>query len=144
MAKYSQGKFVPKNPKKLAGNPSPTYRSGWEAKFMSFLDTNPSVIEWASELIRIPYVNPLTGKSTTYVPDFLVVYKDKNGKICREVVEVKPIKETMMENAKSMRDKAYLIVNSAKWKAAMIFCHKNGFVFRVITEKDLFGSGAKK
>jgi hypothetical protein len=57
-------------------------------------------------------------------------------------VEIKPLKETMMENAKSMRDKAYLVLNSAKWKAAMIFCEKNGFTFRVITEKDLFGGGS--
>jgi len=142
--KYSQGTFVPKNPNKLIGNASPTWRSSWELAMMTFLDNHPSVIQWASESIKIPYVNPLSGKRSQYVPDFLVLYKDKNGKQHAELVEVKPKKEALAENAKSKRDKAFLIVNTAKWAAAMTWCKKNGVTFRLITEDSLFYQKGKK
>jgi len=111
---------------------------------MTFLDNHPSVIQWASESIKIPYVNPLTGKRSQYVPDFLVLYKDKNGKQHAELVEVKPKKEAMLENAKSKRDKAFLMINQAKWQAALLFCKKQNLVFRLITEDELFAQKGKK
>lgn len=144
MSKYSQGEFFPKNPQKLVGNAKPVYRSSWELAMMTFLDSHPSVIQWASESIKIPYRNPLTGKNSQYVPDFLVLYKDKNGKQHAELVEVKPKKEALAENAKSKRDKAFLMINTAKWSAAMTFCKKNGLVFRLITEDQLFYQKGKK
>ena len=144
MAKYSQGTFVPKNPAKLVGNQRPNFRSSWELTFMTFLDTHPSVIQWASESIRIPYINPLTGKSTVYVPDFLVIYRDRAGAIKREMIEVKPKKETTMEAAKTRRDKAFVILNSAKWMAAMAFCKKNGITFRVVNEDSIYQQRGKK
>jgi len=144
MPKYSQEYFVPKNPHKLIGNAKPFYRSGWELAFMTFLDNHPSVIQWASESIKIPYTNPLTGKRSQYVPDFLVLYQDKNGRQKAELVEVKPKKEAMIENAKSKRDKAALILNTAKWAAAMEFCKKNGLEFRIINEDHLFQQSGKK
>ena len=144
MSKYSQGNFIPKNPAKLVGNATPVYRSSWELAMMTFLDSHPSVIQWASESIKIPYVNPLTGKRSQYVPDFLVLYKDKNGKQHAELVEVKPKKEAMLENAKSKRDKAFLMVNQAKWQAALLWCKKSGVVFRLITEDELFVQKGKK
>lgn len=111
---------------------------------MTFLDNHPSVIQWASESIRIPYKNPLTGRNSQYVPDFLVLYKDKNGKQRAELVEVKPKKEALAENAKSKRDKAFLMVNQAKWAAALAWCKKNGVTFRLITEEDLFMQKGKR
>lgn len=144
MTKYSQEFFVPKNPQKLIGNAKPFYRSSWELAMMTFLDTHPSVIQWASESIKIPYTNPLTGKRSQYVPDFLVFYQDKNGKRKAEIVEVKPKKEAMLEHAKSKRDKAFLLVNSAKWAACMTFCKKNGLEFRIINEDQLFKQKGKK
>lgn len=147
MVKYHQGMFVPKNPKKLLGNSFPRFRSSWELKVMHLLDQHPNVLQWASESIRIFYVNPFTNKNTVYIPDFLIYYQDKNGKRRAELVEIKPAKEAMLEHAKSRRDKMYLILNSAKWKAAMIFCHKHNLTFRILTEKDLFintGSQIKK
>ena len=87
MTKYSQQYFVPKNPQKIVGNARPFSRSSWELRIMSFLDSHPNVIQWGSECIRIPYVNPLTGKGTVYVPDFLIRYRDKNGNELTELVE---------------------------------------------------------
>ena len=95
MTKYSQDEFIPKNPQKLVGNARPFYRSSWELTVMSLLDQHPNVINWASESITIPYVNPLTGKSSVYIPDFFILYKDKGGKQRAELVEVKPAKEAI-------------------------------------------------
>lgn len=136
--KYSQAVFVPKNPQKLIGNARPYYRSSWELTVMTLLDQHPNVINWASESVTIPYVNPLTGRKSTYIPDFLIVYRDKSGNQRAELVEVKPKKEAMLENARSKRDKAALLVNTAKWAAAMTFCKKNGLTFRILTEDQIY------
>jgi hypothetical protein len=144
MSKYSQGRFVPKNPAKLIGKADVVFRSSWELTVMNFLDTHPSVIQWASESIRIPYTNPLTGKPSQYVPDFMVLYQDKNGNRRAEVVEVKPSKEAIAENAKSKRDKISLILNTAKWAAAMTFCKKHGMIFRILTENDIYITKPKR
>ena len=71
MAYFKQGQFEPKNPRKYVGQRVPIYRSSWEAAFMQFCDTNPNIIAWSSEPVKIPYRNPFTGKYTGYVPDFL-------------------------------------------------------------------------
>ena len=143
-SKYSTGTFIPKNPKKIVGNQKIIFRSSWEMVMMQFLDNHPSVINWASECFKIPYRNPLTGKNTVYIPDFFVVYQDKNGNKRGDLIEVKPKKETMMEAAKSKRDKAFVILNTEKWKAAMAFCAKNGLNFRVINEDQIFKQNGKK
>ena len=80
MAKYANGKFTVKNPEKYMGKKSPTYRSSWEFAFMNFCDNNPAVLNWTSESVKIPYFNPVSGKNTIYVPDFLIVYVDANQK----------------------------------------------------------------
>jgi TnsA endonuclease N terminal len=144
MSKFSQGKFVPKNPSKLVGKHDITFRSSWELTVMNFLDSHPSVIQWASESVSIPYTNPLTGSKHNYIPDFLVLYKDKNGKQRAELVEVKPSKEALLENAKSKRDKAVLLINTAKWAAAAAWCKKNGVTFRVLTESDIYITKPKR
>lgn len=144
MSKFSQGEFFPKNPQKIVGNAKIFYRSSWELVMMNFLDTHPSVIQWASESIKIPYTNPLTGKRSQYVPDFLVLYKDRNGKQHAELIEVKPKKEALAENARSKRDRIFLAINQVKWAAALTFCKKNGLVFRLVTEDEIFFQKGKK
>jgi hypothetical protein len=138
MSKYAQGKFQIKNVEKYIGKKTPTYRSSWEFSFCTFCDNNPAVIQWASEPFMIPYRNPLTGKNTIYVPDFLMIYIDKAQKKHAEVIEVKPLKETSFESAKSTRDKAAVALNMAKWAAARAFCAANGMVFRIVTEHDIY------
>jgi hypothetical protein len=141
MSKYAQGKFQIKNPSKYVGNKTPTYRSGWEFVFMQFCDNNPSVIQWASEAVHIPYRNPFTNKNTIYVPDFLIVYEDKSGQKHAEVIEVKPSKEVSMEGAKSLRDQAFVALNAAKWEAARAWCRNQGLTFRIVTEDMIFHQG---
>ena len=139
------GKFIPKNPQRYAGNPNNIlFRSTWELRVMQFFDTSPSVIKWASEEVKIPYVSPLDKLVHNYYPDFIVIYTDKDGKIQKDVVEVKPLSESIAERAKSDQDKARLLVNDAKWKFAAQWAHARGMNFRVITEKSIFFQGPEK
>jgi hypothetical protein len=145
MANYAQGKYKPKNPHKYVGKHEPRYRSGWELTFMIFCDNNENVISWASEAIQIPYRNPLTGKQTVYVPDFFVMYEDKQGNKKAEIVEIKPKKQSLIESrVTNARDRAAVAINHAKWGAAMAYCKRAGLTFRVITEDDLFRQGKRK
>ena len=144
MTKYSQGKFQVRNPDKYIGKKQPTYRSSWEFAFMNFCDNNPAVLQWASEAIHINYRNPFTNKNTIYVPDFLIIYEDKNGKRHAEVIEVKPKKETTMETARSVKDKAMVALNAYKWEAARKWCAAQGLVFRVVNEDQIFHQGKKR
>jgi hypothetical protein len=142
MGNWAQGLYTPKNPSKYIGNHTPKYRSGWELTFMTFCDSHKSVLYWASEALRIPYKNPLTGKQTIYLPDFFVVYENKFGKKVAEVVEIKPKKQSLIESkVASVKDRAIVAVNHAKWAAAMAYCKGQGYTFRVITEDDLFRNG---
>lgn len=143
MSKFAQGKFQLVNPQKYVGNKTPTYRSSWEYVFMQFCDNNPSILQWASEAVHINYRNPLTGKNTIYVPDFLITYQDAGGAQRAEVVEVKPKKETTLEGAKNVRDQAAAILNMAKWEAARQWCKAHGLTFRVVTEDMIFHQGKK-
>lgn len=138
MSKYASGKYTIKNPEKYIGKRSPTYRSSWEFTFCSFCDNNPAVVNWASEAIQIPYRNPVSGKQTIYVPDFLIVYVDAKQQKHTELIEIKPSKEATMESAKSYRDKLMVAINMAKWAAADSWARANNMRFRVVTEFDIF------
>ena len=144
MSKFAQGIYTLLNPQKYAGNSKPRYRSGWEHAFMRFCDINEHIITWASESIRIPYRHPLTGRATNYVPDFLIQYRNKRNQTVTELVEIKPKKQSVLESKASQRDRAIVAVNYAKWAAAQAFCKRQGIVFRVITEDDIFRQGGKR
>jgi len=145
MANWAQGIYTVKNTEKYIGNSKPKYRSGWEFTFMQFCDNNKSVLKWASEPMRIPYRNPMTGKNTNYIPDFLVVYQNKHGQQIAEMIEIKPKKQSIIESkVANARDRAVVAINHAKWAAAMAYCKASGLTFRVITEDDLFYNGKRK
>ena len=139
MAHFAQGKYNLKQPQKYVGRKTPTYRSSWEFAFMRFCDEHPNVAQWASEAVRIPYRNPLTGKHTIYVPDFFVAYVDRNGKKRVEIIEVKPANQTIKEKVgRSRHNQAHWILNQAKWEAATAWCKQQGVYFRVVNETDIF------
>ena len=143
--KFAHGKFSMKKPAKYVGLKSPTYRSGWEHSFMRLCDEHPNVYQWASESIKIPYRHPLTGKYTVYVPDFFVVYVDKDGSKHAEMIEVKPMNQASMEHAgKSQGRQRQVIINQAKWGAAMAYARQNRITFRVLSEEQLFHQGKRK
>lgn len=142
--KYASDIYTPTYPEKYVGPSEPRYRSSWELTFMRWLDNHPNVVSWASEPIKIPYMNPVTRKASIYIPDFLMVYVDKQGTRHQEVVEVKPAKETLLSEAKTRGDKLRHAMNMAKWQAAGAYCKKHGLKFRVINENHLFGNKKKK
>lgn len=141
---FAQGVFTPLNPKKYVGKGTPRYRSGWEWSFFQFCDNNDHVLEWASEAIAIKYRHPFTGKITNYIPDIFLRYRTKNNKVCTEIIEIKPRKQSMIEGKMSERDRAVVAINYAKWAAAQAWCKRAGIVFRVLNEDQLFHSGRKK
>lgn len=144
MGKWAQGIYEVKNPQKYIGKTKPRYRSGWELTFMMFADNNDKILQWASESIHIPYRNPLSGKQTIYVPDFFIVYQNKYGNKIAELIEIKPKKQTLIEEkVTNARDRAAVVVNHAKWAAANLWCKRNGISFRVITENDIFINGRR-
>ena len=143
--RFAQGKFTLKNPEKYLGTKDPLYRSSWEFAFMKFCDESPSIAKWASEAVRIPYRNPLTGRYTIYVPDFFINYVDKGGQPHAEIVEIKPQNQSLREKVgKNLNNQASYILNQAKWEAATVWCRQKGLKFRVIYETDIFHQGSKR
>ena len=144
MPKFHQGIYEVKNANKYMGKGKPMYRSGWERTFCMFCDNNENVINWASEPVRIPYRNPLTGKMTMYVPDFIVVYRGPNNTTKAELIEIKPRNQSVL--AENMKDsqRTTIAINYSKWQAASIWAKQNGLSFRVLTELDIFHQGRKK
>lgn len=143
MSKTFKGNFYPKNSSKYVGQNSIKYRSSWEHAFMVHLDSHPNVIAWASESIKIPYFNPFLKKNTVYVPDFYILYLDKNGKQIATLIEIKPEHETFMEKAKTKRDQYAVALNTMKWGAAKLWCSQRGLHFQVLTESQLFQGKSK-
>jgi hypothetical protein len=143
MSKFAQGAYVIKNKAKYVGKGTPRYRSGWELAFMRFLDNNDNILQWASESISIPYRNPITGKQSIYVPDFLITYRNRNNQMVAEVIEIKPKKQSVIESKMKANERATVAVNYAKWDSATKWCKKQGLLFRVITEDDMFRNGNK-
>lgn len=143
--------YKPQNIKKYIGNPPYCVaRSSWELIFCRWADNNPSVIEWASETISIPYIDQTERdyrgmpKKRRYFPDFILRVRNRENNIDTWVVEIKPEKETRpprLSKVKSQKTKVYeskvWATNSAKWKAAEEFCRRRGWYFKILTERDL-------
>lgn len=140
MPSYVQGQYKPVNPDKYVGKYPIVFRSSWELKVMQMFDSNPNITSWASESLKIPYTNPFTGKYTVYVPDFVVTYVDAKGSQKAEIIEVKPAKETFLEQAKSQRAKAAVALNTFKWAAAQAFAKSHGMTFRVMNEGNIYNN----
>lgn len=147
----NQGKYKPRHPEKYVGNvDNICFLSSWELHMNKFLDGNPNILRWSSEEIAIPYVKPTTGKVHKYYPDYWIEYRDRDGNIHQEIIEVKPDAQTRppkttkrkTTSAKTkqriMNEQITYAVNVAKWQACQQFCDKQGVKFRIVTERDLF------
>ena len=134
-----QGKYRASFPRKYKGDHNNIiYRSSWEYKFMKWCDVTPTVQEWGSEEIIIPYISPVDGKRHRYFPDFYVKIQGR-----KYLVEVKTLSQTMEPKTQKRHTKRYINevvtwrVNNAKWKAATEFCKDQNWEFKIITEKEL-------
>ena len=146
--KTYKGRFRVANPAKYKGDISNViYRSLWELKFMKWCDQSPSIIEWGSETVIIPYVSPVDRKVHRYFVDFYVKVQSKNNSTEKYLIEIKPEKFTKPPEIPKKKTKRFIDevfqygVNEAKWKAAFEFCSDRNMKFMVLTEKDL---GIKK
>lgn len=142
--KQYKGRYRPANPQKYVGNLNDiVYRSLWERKFMVYCDTNPNVLKWASEEIKIPYISPLDRQYHTYYPDFMMVVKTKQNTEQKYLIEIKPKKFTTLPKAPKRKTKSYInevyqyAVNESKWKFATQWCEKRNIIFKIFTEDDL-------
>ena len=136
-----QGKFRPKNPNKYKGDPSNIiYRSSWELTVFKYLDSNPAIIQWASEEFFVPYRNPMTNRIHRYFPYVYLKYRNKEGTITETVWEVKPKKQTQPPRIPKRKTKSWrynaeqYVINEAKWSACKKYCNKRGYNFQIITE----------
>ena len=137
------GKYKIKNVKKYKGNHrNVIYRSLWERKFMIYCDQHPSILQWSSEEISVPYISPADKKSHRYFPDFIIKKIDKNGKTKIMMIEIKPLSQvskpkSSSRNPKVLKENIRWQINNAKWRAADKFCKKHGWEFKILTEKEL-------
>lgn len=147
--RFRQGYYTVKNLHKYLGDASEIiYRSSWEQKFFKFLDENPYIIAWSSETIAIPYMKPymkngiITYKPATYYPDIYVEFVDQNGNERKQIIEIKPKKQTKKSRSKNtltkLQENFVYEINMAKWTAAERWCKHNGIEFKIATENSIF------
>ena len=144
-----KGKFTPENPSKYAGDCNNIiYRSMWERRCMKYFDNNPSILQWASEEVVIPYYDTSTRKVRRYFPDFLIKIKDKNGKEKTHLIEVKPSKDMRPPVGGIGKKKSTVLyemktyqMNRDKFAAARKWCDDRNIIFDIWTEKHLQQKG---
>jgi hypothetical protein len=146
--KTRTGQFIPTNWEKYIGESQIIeYRSSWELKALQFFDNNPNVLRWSYENIHIPYIKPLPNgnmKRAIYIPDAYVEYVNRNKELKKELLEIKPKKQTVRSRTRNvtrkMNEDYVFAVNMAKWEAAERWCKHRGITFRIITEVSIFGA----
>lgn len=144
--------FYPKNPEKYAGDISKIKtRSSWEIKFANYCDKNPSIVQWNSEDIVIPYWSSADNKERHYHVDFTMTVRTSNGKLQTYMVEIKPYKQTLKPEPKKGKKEATLLqemytyqVNMDKWIHAKQYAESQGWIFIIITENELYPMGINK
>jgi len=142
--KTYKGKYRVKLPEKYRGDINNIiYRSLWELRFMKWCDENPSILEWGSETVIIPYISPVDRKVHRYFVDFFIKVRNKSNEIQKYLIEIKPERFTKPPEIPKKKTKKFIDevfqygINDAKWKAAFEYCQDRGIKFMILTEKDL-------
>lgn len=135
---FHKGVYTVVNREKYIGAKAPIFRSGWESSFMRYCDNNPKIAKWGSECVKIPYYDPIKQKDRKYYMDFIIIGTSGNTTL----VEVKPYRQTMKPKMTKKKKKTTFLyesetfsTNTAKWDAAVEFCRKRKWEFKIITEK---------
>lgn len=98
------------------------FRSGWEERYMKYLDQCEDVLDWSYESFFIDYLsNKRTGKTRKYYPDFKIDYADGRS----ELVEIKPKKRLEQ------------VLVKKKLAAATEWCTMHDVTLKIITENEL-------
>ena len=110
---------------------------------MVFCDNNPSILQWGSEEVVIPYRSPVDGRIHRYFVDFNIRIQTKSGEIKKYLIEIKPKKQTIpppesKRKTKTWRSNAMTYLkNQAKWEAARDWCEDRQMEFMILTEDHL-------
>ena len=137
------GKYKVKNPLKYKGDHTKVvYRSMWERNCFNWCENEPSVKEWCSEEVVIPYFYDVDKKYHRYFMDLKIVYTDGRTVL----VEIKPAKETMPpkrpDKSKRYLNEAFTYIkNENKWKATREYVKDRGWTFEIWTEHVLEAKG---
>jgi hypothetical protein len=141
---YKQGKWYPKNPQKYSSDVKEIiFRSSWEKRVFEWLDSNPSVIEWNSESVIIPYVCATDGRVHRYFVDIFAVIRNSKGEISKFLVEIKPHIQRLPPKVPKKQTPRYItevaayIKNQSKWRFAKEYAEKRGMKFLILDEYDL-------
>lgn len=142
--KYHQGVYEIKNWEKYKGTKCPRFLSSYEEHTYSWADRTPAVLEWSVETIVVPYYNPIKQRKARYIVDLWLKYKDKNGNIRIDLIEIKPSSQVQKVKRGKKQKHVYeeemmtWAVNQAKWQAAAAYAEERGWTFRLLTEKSIF------
>jgi hypothetical protein len=141
-----KGKYTPKNKNKYIGDVNNViYRSLWERQAFKWLDHNPKVSRWGSEIIVIPYYLETDSRVHRYFSDLYIEFADGTKK----VIEIKPSGQTRPPKKPARKTRRFIaesltyIKNESKWNAARQYCKKKGFIFEIWTEQTLKAMGIK-
>lgn len=149
--KFHQGFFNPINKDKYVGDVTQIiYRSGLERQFMIYCDTNPRVLSWGSEIVKIRYFFPIENKYHWYIIDFWYTGLDSQDKVKKFLIELKPKSQVIRPKLDKMpaqctyktlmayNQKLLLYLkNIYKWKAAKEYARKINCEFIILTDEDL-------
>jgi len=142
-SRYYQGVYVVQNVDKYLGDHKKCeYRSRWEFLVFKMLDNNPKVVGWGAEPFAVGYVSPKDNKLHRYFPDVIVV-ADNKGVQVTTLIEIKPYNQTILPKANGKKKSRYIQevmtyhINKAKWKAAEALCENKGWIFKIMTEKEI-------
>ena len=165
-AKTLQGYYIVRNKDKYIGDPLLViYRSSWEFSFCRWCDFSPSILNWSSEPVKVPYYdrvskleeckklgidpnNPKNWIVKNYNTDFWVKVQKPDKTIEKWFIEIKPEyklkkprpvpKDAPLRDQKKFNRMAreYLL-NEAKFAAMNDWSKKNKSKFYIFTEIQL-------
>ena len=144
MYKGIKGKYKVKNVGKCANGDTVEYKSKYEYRMMTYLDTSDSIVKWGYEVLKIAYISPVDSKQHMYEVDFYVIAVGEDGKLKKIAIEVKPLKQVLPPTGSKRSKKTVMIeqntyqLNQAKWMYARGWCKDNDVSFITITENELY------
>lgn len=137
--------FHPVNQDKYTGSYPIISRSTWELAAMRYFDKCTACLSWGSESAVVRYLDPVKQKTRRYFIDFTAVFKTRDGSIKKFLIEVKPSRQCVAPKpSKRKKAKTFLNesntwkTNQAKWDAANKWAKSKGYIFLILTEKELF------
>lgn len=141
---YKQGTYEVINKDKYIGHKNPRYLSSYELEVWRWCDRSPAVVRWGAEVVIVPYMSEVKGRKSRYIVDLYVEFVDRHGVMHKELIEIKPYAQTQKPVKKSKSKNTFIQEsltfqnNQEKWEAATKYAKERGWVFRILTEKQIF------